>query len=108
MSFGELDPSSRSNSPITTSVTVTLDCSGRDAQRSLQLRPLNGVSTTRGFGALKHTTLPSALIRYEFAVLGNPTRGPSWTRTISATVVPSAYAAAPAGEYSEPLTLELN
>lgn len=108
LSFGNINPTSAS--PVTASVTLTYRCNGSDPVATWTVSSDDGLYETGvGQPRMQHTTLPANYLPYTlaFPTSGSAPRNTNLNITVTGTILPASFAAAPAGTYSDTLILSI-
>ena len=108
LNFGNINPTSAS--PVTASVTLTYRCNGSDPIATWSVGSDDGLyATGAGQPRMRHATLLTNYLPYTltFPASGSAPRNTNLNITVTGTILPASFSAAPAGSYSDTLILSI-
>lgn len=110
LDFGLIDPSATGNATATT--VTTFRCTGSAASSPYLITASDGLHASGPDARrLRHATLASETMAYSLSLTpqsGSAKRNVDQDLTITGTIVPSAFQAAPAGNYADTVIITFN
>lgn len=108
LNFGTINPTL--TSPVTASVTLQYRCNGSDPVAFWAVSSDDGLHELgAGQPRMQHATNAAAFLPYtlSFPTSGSAPRNTNLNMTVTGTVAPAAFAAAPAGSYADTVVLSI-
>jgi len=108
LNFGNINPTSAS--PVTASVTLSYRCNGSDPVATWSVSSDDGLyASGAGQPRMRHATLLTNFLPYTltFPASGSAPRNTNLNMTVTGTILPASFSAAPAGAYSDTLILSI-